>query len=56
MNFLIELGILGELETLVPAGSVESIQRLAAIKKLFLPGGMGERFKVLVQRVSGEIR
>jgi len=52
MEFLIQLGILTELEALVPARTVESIQRLAALKKLILPGGMGERFKVLVQRAG----
>ena len=52
MNFLIQMGILSELESLVPARSVEAIERLAAIKKLILPGGMGERFKVLIQSRS----
>jgi len=50
MDFLIQLGILAELENLVPARTAESIQRVSALKKLILPGGMGERFKVLVQR------
>ena len=53
MDFLIQLGILEELESLVPAKTIEGIQRLGAVKKLILPGGMGERFKVLVQRLSG---
>ena len=52
MDFLIQLGILAEVEALVPAQTVESIQRLAALKKLILPGGMGERFKVLVQHAG----
>jgi SAM-dependent MidA family methyltransferase len=52
MDFLIQLGILAELESLVPARTVESIQRVSALKKLILPGGMGERFKVLVQRAG----
>ena len=49
MDFLVGLGILSEIEGLVPAQSVESIQRIAAIKKLILPDRMGERFKVLIQ-------
>ncbi|HET9943985.1 MAG TPA: SAM-dependent methyltransferase [Terriglobia bacterium] len=52
MQFLIQLGILTELESLVPARTVKDIQRLAALKKLILPDGMGERFKVLVQRTA----
>jgi len=50
MKFLIEQGILEEMEPLAAAGTAASIQRLQAIKKLILPGGMGERFKVLVQK------
>ena len=50
MDFLIRLGILDELEPLAQSGAAEAIQRLEAIKKLILPGNMGERFKVLVQR------
>jgi SAM-dependent MidA family methyltransferase len=52
MNFLIGLGILPEIERLAHSGTAESIERLQAIKKLILPGNMGERFKVLVQRKS----
>jgi SAM-dependent MidA family methyltransferase len=52
MDFLIRLGILNELEPLVSSSNAESIQRLQALKKLILPGNMGERFKVLVQRKS----
>jgi SAM-dependent MidA family methyltransferase len=52
MDFLIRLGILNELESLVSSSNAESIQRLQALKKLILPGNMGERFKVLVQRKS----
>jgi len=52
MDFLIQLGVVEELQALVPAQTVEAIQRVAAVKKLVLPGGMGERFKVLVQRKS----
>jgi SAM-dependent MidA family methyltransferase len=52
MDFLIRLGILDEMESLAGAGTVESIERLQAMKKLILPGNMGERFKVLVQRKS----
>ena len=50
MDFLVQLGVLQELQALVPAQTAEAIQRVMAIKKLILPGGMGERFKVLVQR------
>jgi SAM-dependent MidA family methyltransferase len=52
MDFLIALGILQEIETLVPATTVDAIQRMMAIKKLILPDAMGHRFKVLVQRKS----
>ena len=50
MDFLVQLGVLEELEALMPADTAEAIQRVMAVKKLVLPGGMGERFKVLVQR------
>jgi SAM-dependent MidA family methyltransferase len=50
MSFLIQLGVLQELEALVPTQTADAIQRVMAVKKLILPGGMGERFKVLVQR------
>jgi len=48
-DYLIQLGILNEMETLASAGDAVSMQRLLRIKKLILPGSMGERFKVLVQ-------
>lgn len=50
MEFLIGLGVLEELEALTRSRSANEILRVQAIKKLLLPGGMGERFKVLVQR------
>jgi SAM-dependent MidA family methyltransferase len=50
MDFLIGLGILDEIERLAHSGTAESIERLQSIKKLILPGNMGERFKVLIQR------
>jgi len=50
MDFLIGLGILEEIERLVLSGTAESIEHLQSIKKLILPGNMGERFKVLIQR------
>jgi len=53
MNFLIQLGVLEELAALAPAQTVDAIQRMMAVKKLILPGGMGERFKVLVQQKGG---
>jgi SAM-dependent MidA family methyltransferase len=48
-DYLIELGILDEIQKLAEAGDAASIQRLIRIKKLILPGTMGERFKVLIQ-------
>jgi SAM-dependent MidA family methyltransferase len=50
MDFLIQLGILQEIEALVPATSIDAIQRMMAIKKLILPDAMGHRFKVMIQR------
>jgi SAM-dependent MidA family methyltransferase len=50
MQFLIGLGILEEIESLAAASDAASIERLQAMKKLILPGAMGERFKVLLQR------
>jgi SAM-dependent MidA family methyltransferase len=50
MDFLIQQGILQEIEALVPATNADAIQRMMAIKKLILPGAMGHRFKVLIQR------
>jgi len=55
MDFLIRLGILDEIEPLALSGTAESVERLQAIKKLILPGNMGERFKVLIQRKSGPL-
>jgi SAM-dependent MidA family methyltransferase len=52
MDFLIHLGILDEMEALASSGTAASVERLQAMKKLILPGSMGERFKVLVQRKS----
>ena len=49
MDYLIRLGILDEMEKLATAGDAASMQRLLRMKKLILPGSMGERFKVLVQ-------
>jgi SAM-dependent MidA family methyltransferase len=48
-DYLIQQGILDEMEKLAVAGDATSMQRLLRIKKLILPGSMGERFKVLVQ-------
>ena len=48
-DYLIRLGILDEMERLATAGDAASMQRLLKIKKLLLPGSMGERFKVLIQ-------
>ena len=49
-QFLTGLGILDEIERLAHAGTAASISRLQSLKKLILPGSMGERFKVLIQR------
>jgi SAM-dependent MidA family methyltransferase len=49
MRYLVELGILDHIEKLATAGDAESMARLARVKRLILPGSMGERFKVLVQ-------
>ena len=48
-DYLIDRGILEEMEKLATAGDAVSMQRLLRMKKLILPGSMGERFKVLVQ-------
>jgi len=48
-DYLIQLGILDEMEKLAISGDAASMQRLLKIKNLILPGSMGERFKVLVQ-------
>jgi SAM-dependent MidA family methyltransferase len=50
MEFLNRLGILSEIEKLALAGTGDAIARLQAVKKLILPGAMGERFKTLIQR------
>jgi SAM-dependent MidA family methyltransferase len=49
MDYLVELGIFDEIRKLAEAGDAASMQRLVRIKKLILPGSMGERFKALVQ-------
>jgi len=51
-EYLIQLGILDEIEKLATAGDAVSMRRLLRMKKLILPSGMGERFKVLVQTKS----
>jgi SAM-dependent MidA family methyltransferase len=48
-DYLIQLGIRDEIEKLAMAGDAISMQRLLRIKRLILPGSMGDRFKVLVQ-------
>jgi SAM-dependent MidA family methyltransferase len=52
MDYLVGLGILDEIEKLATAGDAASMQRLVKIKRLILPGTMGERFKFLVQTKS----
>jgi len=48
-DFLVDLGILDEMQPLAYAGNAESIERLLRMKNLILPDRMGDRFKVLVQ-------
>jgi SAM-dependent MidA family methyltransferase len=54
MDFLIQAGILTEIEKLAGSRDPSDIERLQAIKKLILPGSMGERFKVLIQHKTGQ--
>ena len=49
MDYLIHLGILEEIQKFAESGDAGSMQRLINIKKLILPGSMGERFKALIQ-------
>ena len=49
MAYLVGLGILDEIAKLANAGDAASMERLVKIKRLIVPGSMGERFKVLVQ-------
>jgi len=49
-DFLIELGILDEMQQLAYAGDAQSMQKLLRMKNLIVPDRMGERFKVLLQR------
>jgi SAM-dependent MidA family methyltransferase len=48
-DYLIELGILDVMQELAEAGDAASLKRLLKIKKLILPGSMGDRFKTLIQ-------
>jgi SAM-dependent MidA family methyltransferase len=49
-DFLVELGILDEIQKLAYAGDAISLQRLLRVKNLIVPDRMGSRFRVLVQR------
>jgi SAM-dependent MidA family methyltransferase len=49
MEYLVQLGILDEIQRLAESGDAASMQRLVKIKKLILPESMGERFKALIQ-------
>src|SRR5262249_62623 len=53
MDYLVGLGVLDEIAQLANAGDAASIDPLIKIKRLILPGSMGERFKVLVQTKRG---
>jgi SAM-dependent MidA family methyltransferase len=48
-DFLVELGILDEMQKLAYAGDAASLQRLLRLKNLIVPDRMGSRFRVLVQ-------
>ena len=48
-DFLIDLGILEEMQRLAYAGDAASMQRLHRTKNLIVPDRMGSRFKVLIQ-------
>ncbi len=48
-DFLIDLGILDEMEKLAYAADALSVQRLLKMKNLIVPDRMGSRFKVLIQ-------
>ena len=51
LNYLLGMGILEELEEVAAFDErgVESIARNQGIKRLIMPGGMGDMFKVLIQ-------
>ncbi|MBI4320477.1 MAG: SAM-dependent methyltransferase [Chloroflexi bacterium] len=49
MRFLLALGIAEKAAAGRDAGSTEAIRRRLAARQLFMPGGMGEVFKVLIQ-------
>ena len=51
LNYLLGMGVLEELEevTAFDKRGVESIARNQGIKRLIMPGGMGDTFKVMVQ-------
>ena len=48
-DFLVNLGILDEMQQLAYTGDAASMQRLLRMKNLIVPDRMGSRFKVLVQ-------
>jgi SAM-dependent MidA family methyltransferase len=48
-EFLVDLGILEEMQRLAYAGDAGSMQRLLRMKNLIVPDRMGTRFKVLIQ-------
>ncbi|MCP3677807.1 MAG: SAM-dependent methyltransferase [Deltaproteobacteria bacterium] len=51
LNYLLGMGVLEELEevTVFDEKGVESIARNQGIKRLIMPGGMGDIFKVMIQ-------
>ena len=49
MKFLLALGVVEELTALSQSDSVVALRGRLAAKTLFMPGGMGETFKVLIQ-------
>lgn len=48
-QFLIDWGILDVLEKMSQSGDELGEKKIAAVKNLFLPGSMGNQFKVLIQ-------
>jgi len=57
-DFLIKLGLLERLEQLITQDpdSFKSLKTRLALKNFFIPGGISDHFKVLVQKKSKEIK
>lgn len=48
-QFLIDWGIVDKLEELSQSGGEKAEKKITSVKNLFLPGSMGNKFKVLIQ-------